>query len=144
MALSGLERAEERATEMQKQWQQALAGGNNLKAEQWEKKLEDAEQELKKAKKELKEAEQKYEAKASGQAGREQAGGLLHVQLLLLPLVCSTPAWSSCVSCGPPLLLFGGHALLSARILLVVSFTVWLAALRGVGGAFGAEGSWLL
>ena len=56
VALSGLERAEERATEMQKQWQQALAAGNNLKAEQWEKKLEDAEQELKKAKKELKEA----------------------------------------------------------------------------------------
>ena len=74
MALSRVERAEERATEMQKQWQQALAAGNNLKAEQWEKKLEDAEQELKDAKKELKEAEQKYEAKASVQAGRGQAG----------------------------------------------------------------------
>ena len=74
VALSRVERAEERATEMQKQWQQALAAGNNLKAEQWEKKLEDAEQELKDAKKELKEAEQKYEAKASVQAGRGQAG----------------------------------------------------------------------
>ena len=74
MALSRVERAEERAAEMQKQWQQALAAGNNLKAEQWEKKLEDAEQELKVAEAKLEKAEQKYEAKASVQAGRGQAG----------------------------------------------------------------------
>ena len=75
VALSRVERAEARATEMQKQWQQALAARNNLKAEQWEKKLEDAERELKVAEAKLEKAEQKYEAKASVQAGRVQAGG---------------------------------------------------------------------
>ena len=39
-----------------------------------ETKLQDAETKLEKAKKELKEADQKYEAKASVQAGRVQAG----------------------------------------------------------------------
>ena len=46
-------------------------------------------------------------------------------------------------SCGPPLLLFG--VLLSTYPRVVkVSPLCWLAALRGAGGAFGAEGSWLL
>ena len=48
------------------------------------------------------------------------------------------------VSCGPPLLLFG--VLLSSQDPLVVKVSAlcWLAAVRGAGGAFGAEGSWLL
>ena len=46
-------------------------------------------------------------------------------------------------SCGPPLLLVG--VLHSTQPLVVkLSSLCWLAAVRGAGGAFGAEGSWLL
>ena len=53
----------------------------------------------------------------------------------LVCCVCSTPAWSSCVSCGPPLLLLGGHAPPSKDPLVVkLSPLCWLATLRAWEG----------
>ena len=73
-------------------WLQELDAGPSDQANALKKQLDEAEAKLKRAKKEFEEAEQKYGSKASVQAGRGQAGGLLHVELLLLTLVCSTPA----------------------------------------------------
>ena len=79
-AQSGLEAAQDLTAYLQKQLLE-LEDSSSAKAKEAETKLEKAKQELKdakkelqEAKKELKEAEQKYEAKASVQAGREQAG----------------------------------------------------------------------
>ena len=79
-AQSGLERAEALAAYLQEQLLE-LKDSSSEKADKVkqelkdaETKLQDAETKLEKAKKELKEAEQKYEAKASVQAGRVQAG----------------------------------------------------------------------
>ena len=66
----------------------------------------------------------------------------------MLPLVCSTPAC-------PGLLVvvrfravhrccFLGAAYLSGSLVVKLSPPCWLAAVRGAGGAFGAEGSWLV
>ena len=98
------------------------------------KELAEAKKELAEAKKELAEAE--YNAKASVQAGRGQAGGLLRVQLLLLTMVCSTPA---CVFVQSTIVGCWGHALLSARIPLFVKLfsLCWLAewpVLRSLSG----------
>ena len=73
-------------------------------------------------------------------ARRVQAGGFC---VGMLSLVCSTPACPGLMvvvrfSCGPPWLLFGVMPLV-----VKLPALCWLAALRGVGGAFGA-GSWLL
>ncbi|CAE7210443.1 unnamed protein product [Symbiodinium sp. CCMP2592] len=79
VALRGLERAEALAEYLQKQLLE-LEDSSSEKAKQAKKELKEAETKLKeaetkleKAKKELSEAEQKYEAKASVQAGRVQA-----------------------------------------------------------------------
>ena len=58
------------------------------------------------------------------------------MQLLLLPLVCSTPA---CVFVRSTVFAFWGHALLSARIPSSLSFTVLACSPSGSG-----RGSWLL
>ena len=66
-----------------------------------------------------------------------------HVALSLQQSCMSGALGRRAFSCGPPLLLFG--VLLSTYPRVVkVSALCWLAALRGAGGAFGAEGSWLL
>ena len=67
-----------------------------------------------------------------------------HVALSLQQSCMSGALGRRAFSCGPSLLLFG--VMLSSQDLLVVKLSplCWLAALRGVGGAFGAEGSWLL
>ena len=81
-------------------------------------------QEVKEAETKLEKAEQKYkDAKASVQAGPEQAGAsacavvavAFGLQLSRMVVVCLVRA---------TVFAFWGHALLSARILLVVSFTV--------------------
>ena len=84
MALRGLETAQSLTAYLQKQLleledcssEKAKEAKKELKKELKEakKELKEAKTELKEAKKELKEAEQKYEAKASVQAGRVQAG----------------------------------------------------------------------
>ena len=51
-----------------------MEDSSSEKAKEVKQELKEAKKELKEAKKELKEAEQKYEAKASVQAGRGQAG----------------------------------------------------------------------
>ena len=83
MALRGLETAQSLTAYLQKQLleledcssEKAKEAKKELKKELKEakKELKEAKTELKEAKKELKEAEQKYEAKASVQAGRVQA-----------------------------------------------------------------------
>ena len=62
-------------------WRQEFQANNSAKADEIDKKIDEieakrekAKKELEEAKKELKEADQKYEAKASVQAGRGQAG----------------------------------------------------------------------
>ena len=97
-----------------KSWKTA----SSEKVDEIETKLKDAETKLEKAKKELEEAEQKYEAKASVQAGPAQAGGASALCSCCCCLrFAAFPHGRRVSSCGPPLLLFGGHALLSARIL---------------------------
>ena len=112
---------------LQAVWLQRETSGNNEEAakqayakfKEVETEAKKAKDEVGKAKLEVEKAEAKVEkateaARASVQAGRGQAG-LLHVQLLLLPLIC-TPAWSSCVFVGVTVVAFWGHALISARI----------------------------
>ena len=79
--------------------------------------------------------------KSRGGSGKTSSGRGFCVGML--SLVCSTPACRRAFSCGPSLLRFGVR--LSSQDLLVGKLPplCWLAALRGVGGAFGA-GSWLL
>ena len=74
----------------------------------------------------------KEAAKASVPAGRGQAGASA------CAVVAAFPHGRRAFSCGPTVFAFWGHALLSARIPLVVKpFSLcWLAALRGAGGAF--------
>ena len=128
---------------LRRQWLQERST-NETKADEVKQELNDAnkelaeaKKELAEAKKELDEAEQKYEeAEASVQAGRGQAGGLLRVQLLLLTLVCSTPA---CVFVRSTVVAFWGHALLSARVISSLNFTVLACSTSGSG-----RGSWLL
>ena len=53
-------------------------------------------------------------------------------------------SWSSCVFRASTVVAFWGAVFISARILLELSCLLcWLAALRGAGGAFGAD-SWLV
>ena len=126
---------------LQRQWLQEYNANNSEKADEIETKIDEIEAKREKAKKELAEAkkelaEAEYNAKASVQAGRGQAGGLLRVQLLLLTLVCSTPA---CVFVRSTVVAFWGHALLSARVISSLSFTVLACSPSGSG-----RGSWLL
>ena len=92
---------------VQNRWQKEFNAQNDQEAGALWEQLVEANQQVDKAMQKLE------AARASVQAGRGQAG-LLHVQLLLLPLIC-TPAWSS-FPCGPPCFAFWGHALISARI----------------------------
>ena len=71
-AQSGLETAQNLTAYLQKQLLE-LEDCSSEKADEIETKLKEAEAKLETGKKELKEAEQKYEAKASVQAGRVQA-----------------------------------------------------------------------
>ena len=133
---------------LQAVWLQREDGDNNEEAKQAYAKFKEAKDEVGKAKLEVEKAEAKVEkateaVKASFQAGPEQAGASacatvavafdLHSRMVVCVFVRST------------VVAFWGHALLSARIPLVVKLSplCWLAALRGAGGAFGAE-SWLL
>ena len=81
--------------------------------------------------------------KSSGvPARRVQAGGFC---VGMLPLVCNAPACPGALGrrgffVWSPFAFWGS----SLSKDLVVKLQCWLAALRGVGGAFGAEGSWLL
>ena len=109
-------------------WLQELDAGPSDQANALKKQLDEAEAKLKRAKKEFEEAEQKYGSKASVQAGRGQAGGLLHVELLLLTLVC-TPAWSSCVFVGVHRCCFLGSCSPLGKDPLVVK----LSPLRSLG-----------
>ena len=123
------------AATVQSRWQEEFNAQNDEEARVLWEQLAEANQQVDRIKQDLKDAKQEYEAKeaakASVQAGRE-ARGLLRVQLLLLTLVCSIPAWSSrfravhhccfLVSCSP----------LSKGPLVVKLFSLcWLAALRG-------------
>ena len=116
VAINELETAQQAVTVLQNVWlQEFKANGNTEEAKQAEAKKDKAKKEVEKAEEKVKKATQEVEkakkaASASVQAGRGQAG-LLRVQLLLLPLIC-TPAWSSFPR-GPPFLLFG--VVLSSR-----------------------------
>ena len=92
---------------VQNRWQKEFNAQNDQEAGALWEQLAEANQQVDKVMQKLE------AARASVQAGPGQAG-LLHVQLLLLPLIC-TPAWSS-FPCGPPCFAFWGHALISARI----------------------------
>ena len=82
VAINELETAQQAFTVLQNVWlQEFKANGNTEEAKQAEakkdkakKEVEKAKKELEEAKKELKEAEQKYDAKASVQAGRGPGG----------------------------------------------------------------------
>ena len=91
-----------------------------------EEKVDRAKVELDRAKQEVDKA--KEAAKASVPAGRGQAGASA------CAVVAALPHGRRAFSCGPTVFAFWGHALLSARIPLVVKpFSLcWLAALRGV------------
>ena len=108
------------------------------KVERAEEKVETAEEKVDRAKVELDRAKQEVDkakeaAKASVPAGRGQAGASA------CAVVAALPQGRCAFSCGPTVFAFWGHALLSARIPLVVKpFSLcWLAALRGAGGALG-------
>ena len=101
-------------------WRQEFEANNSAKADEIETKIDEiaakrekAKKELEEAKKELKEAEQKYDAKASVQAGRGPGG--FCVQLLLLTLVCSTPA---CVFVRSTVCAFWGSALSKGHLVV--------------------------
>ena len=100
-------------------------------------KREKAKKELEEAKKELKEAEQKYDAKASVQAGRGPGG--FCVQLLLLTLVCSTPA---CVFVRSTVVCFlGSCSALSKGHLVVKLHCVGLQPFGEREGLLAASGN---
>ena len=111
VALRGLERAEDLTAYWQKQLLE-LEDSSSEKADEIETKLKEAEAKLEKGKKELKEAEQKYEAKASVQAGPAQAGGACALQSLLLPLICTLHG-RRVFSWGPPFCFLGSCSPLS-------------------------------
>ena len=53
-------------------------------------------------------------------------------------------SWSSCVFVRSAVVAFWGAAFLSGSLVVKLSPPCWLAAVRGAGGAFGAEGTWLV
>ena len=120
---------------------------DNEAAEKWQVEVKQAEEKVDRAKQEVETAEEKVDrakveldrakqevdkakeaAKASVPAGRGQAGASA------CAVVAALPHGRRAFSCGPTVFAFWGHALLSARIPLVVKpFSLcWLAALRGV------------
>ena len=116
MAINQLETAQQAVDTLQKVWLQELeARGNTEEAKEAEAKLREAEAKVDKAEQKYKEAQQKYEeAQAKVQAGPAQAAGLLRF------CVCS------CCCCR--------------WVAALPSPLCGLAALRGVGGAFGGAG----
>ena len=120
MAINQLETAQQAVDTLQKVWLQEFeARGNTEEAKEAKQELEKAKEEVEKAEQKYEEAQQKYEeAQAKVQAGPAQAAGLLRF------CVCS------CCCCR--------------WVAALPSPLCGLAAVRGAGGAFGAEGSWLL
>ena len=147
VAISGLQFVQTR-------WEEAVQAKDNEAAEKWEEKVNRAEEKVERAEEKVERAEEKVEtaeekvdrakveldrakqevdkakeaAKASVPAGRGQAGASA------CAVVAALPHGRRAFSCGPTVFAFWGHALLSARIPLVVKpFSLcWLAALRGV------------
>ena len=122
-AQQAVKTAQQAVETLQKVWLQEFeARGNTEEAKEAEAKVEKAKQEREKAKEEVEKAEQKYkeaqqkceEAQAKVQAGPAQAAGLLRF------CVCS------CCCCR--------------WVAALLSPLCGLAALRGVGGAFGGAG----
>ena len=116
VAINQLETAQQAVDTLQKVWLQELeARGNTEEAKEAEAKLREAEAKVDKAEQKYEEAQQKYkEAQAKVQAGPAQAAGLLRF------CVCS------CCCCR--------------WVAALPSPLCGLAALRGVGGAFGGAG----
>ena len=112
MAINQLETAQQAVETLQKVWLQEFeARGNTEEAKEAEAKVEKAKQEREKAKEEVEKAEQKYK---EAQQKCEEAQGLLRF------CVCS------CCCCR--------------WVAALPSPLCGLAALRGVGGAFGGAG----
>ena len=120
-------------------WLEELQAGRSDEANVLKKELKEAKKELKEAKKELKEAEQKYNAKASVQAGRGQAGAsacavvavafdLQHSRMVVVRF-----------RAVQPFLLFGVMLSSQQGFRSSLSFTVLACSTSGSG-----RGSWLL
>ena len=159
VAISGLQTAQDAQKTaqdtlqfVQTRWEEAVQAKDNEAAEKWEEKVKRAEEKVERAEVKVETAEKKVDrakveldrakqevdkakeaAKASVPAGRGQAGASA------CAVVAALPHGRRAFSCGPTVFAFWGHALLSARIPLVVKpFSLcWLAALRGAGGALG-------
>ena len=110
VAINQLQTAQQAVTVLQEVWIQELRARNTKEAEKAKQELAVAKQELADVETKLGKAKQEVEkakgaAKASVQAGRGQAGGLLRVQLLLLRLGLQHSRVR--FRAGPPFLLFG-------------------------------------
>ena len=134
---------------VQAQWKKAVLANNTEQIKQWRAELKDAEAKVAKAEAKVEKAQQKYDAErlkeeeAKVSAAPAQAGGLVRFCVCR----CCCGVWFAAFPHGRRAFRavhrfsFLGSCHSS---LYNLSSMCWLAALRGVRGAFGVEGSWLL
>ena len=136
MALSGLEGR--RPDRIPAEAAAGVGRQQQRKGQESQAGAQGGQKELKEAKKELKEAEQKYEAKASVQAGREQAGASAYAVVAVAFGLQRSRMVVVRFRAVQPFLLFGVMLSSQQGFRSSLSFTV-LACTSGSG-----RGSWLL
>ena len=126
LAIDEMETAQQAVKTLTALWLEELKAGRSDEANALKQEVKEAEAKLEKA-------EQKYkDAKASVQAGPEQAGASA-CAVVAVAFGLQPPAWSSCVFARSTVVAFWGHALLSARIPSSLSFTALACNTSGSG-----------
>ena len=133
-------------------WEEAVQAKDNEAAEKWEKKVERAEEKVERAEEKVETAEKKVDRakveldRAKHEVGKAIPAGRRQAGASACAVVAALPHGRRVFSCGPTVVAFWGHALLSARSPLVVK--VYCVGLQHFGeweGLLAASGSvnWL-